>query len=129
MLLDVERGGAVELGRGDWRGGIGGGWVPLVSGGGRDATIDAGTVGEAALGTIPVVCGARGDCAAASPGPWSAGGCPAAGAGGIDGLARATAQRRDAQRRAGVPGHDGAVACRAGGAASEAGEAGDAPGV
>jgi hypothetical protein len=39
------------------------------------------------------------------------------------------AQCGHAQRRAGVPGHDGAVACRAGGAASEAGEAGDAPGA
>src|ERR687893_785392 len=99
MLLGVDRGVTVELGRGDRRGGVGGGRVPLVSGGGRDATIHARAVVEAALGAIPVACGARGDRAVACTGAWGAGGCPAAGAGGIDGLARAAAQRRDAQRR------------------------------
>ena len=101
----------------------------MVPGGGRDATIDARAVVESTPGAIPVVRGPRGGRALACAGAWGSGGCPAAGAGGIDDLARATAQRRDARRRAGVPGHDGAVACRAGGAASEAGEAGDAPGA
>ena len=39
------------------------------------------------------------------------------------------AQCCDARRRAGVSGDDGAVACRAGGAASEAGKAGDVSGA
>lgn len=65
----------------------------------------------------------------ACAGPWCAGGCPAPGAGGLDGFTRAAAQRGDAQRRAGLSGHDGAVACRAGGAAPEAGEARDASGA
>src|SRR5829696_9203165 len=60
MLLGVDRGGTVELGRGDRRGGVGGGRVPLVPRGGRDATIDARAVVEAALGAVPVVRGARG---------------------------------------------------------------------
>src|SRR5215203_433942 len=117
MLLGVDRGGTVELGGGDRRGGVGGGRVPLVPGGGRDATIDARAVVEAALGAMPVARGARGDRAVACAGAWGAGGRPAAGAGGVDDLARVAAECRDPQRRAGVPRHDGAVACRAGGAA------------
>src|SRR5215213_3909261 len=101
MLLGVDRGGTVELGRGDRRGGVGGGRVALVSGGGRDATIDARAVVEAALGAVPVSSGARGDRAVACAGAWGAGGRPAAGAIGLDGLARAPAQCRDAQRWSG----------------------------
>src|ERR687889_2687205 len=101
MLLGVDRGGTVELGCGDRRGGVGGGRVPLVPGGGRDATIHARAVVEAALGAVPVACGARGDRAVACTGAWGAGGCPAAGAGGIDGLPRAAAGRRDRQARGG----------------------------
>ena len=73
--------------------------------------------------------GAGGDRAAAGAGSWRAGDRPAAGAGAVDDLAGAAAQRGDAQRRPGVPGDDGAVACRAGGPAPEAGEARDERGA
>src|SRR4029453_9630967 len=129
MLLGVDRGGRIERGGGDRGGGVGGGRVPLVPGGGRDSTLDARAVVEAALGAVPVLCGARGDRGASCAGTWDAGDRPAARAGGLDDLARATAQRRDAGRRAGVPGHGGAVAGGAGGAAPEAGEARDASGA
>src|ERR671929_175351 len=95
----------------------------MVPGGGRHATIDAGAVVGAAFGAVPVVRGTRGDRAVACAGPRGAGGRPAARAGGVDGLARAAAQRCDAGRRPGVPRHHGPVARRAGRAASEAGEA------
>src|SRR5918997_5442832 len=129
MLLGVDCSRTVELGCGDRRGGVGGGRVPLVSGGGRDATIDARAVVEAALGTVPILCRARGDRAVACAGAWGAGGRSAAGAVGLDDLARAPAQRRDTQRRAGGSGDDGAVACRAGGPSPESGGAGHAPGA
>src|SRR4029453_1305185 len=93
MLLGVDRGGTVELGRGDRRGGVGGGRVPLVPGGGRDATIGARAVVEAALGAIPVICGGRGGRAVACAGAWGAGGCSTAGAGAVDDLARSDALR------------------------------------
>ena len=55
---------------------------------------------------------------------WGTGDRPPAGASSVDGFARAKAQCRDARWRAGVPGHHGAVACRAGGTASEVSETG-----
>src|SRR5215213_3028513 len=88
MLLGVDRGGTVALGRGDRRGGVGGGRVPLVPGGGRDAAIGARAVVEAALGAIPVVRGARGGCAVARAGAWGAGGRPAAVAAALNELCR-----------------------------------------
>src|SRR3954466_14673246 len=128
-VLGGDRGGAVQRGRGAPRGGVAGGGRPLVPGGGRHATIDAGAVVEAALGAVPVVRGTRGGRAVARAGRRGAGGRPAARAGGVDGLARAAAQRCDARRRPGVSRHHGPVARRAGGAASEAGEAGHEPGA
>ena len=128
-VLDRDCGGAVQRGRGARRRGVAGRGGTMVPGGGRHAPSDPCASGQAALWAIPVLRGPGGDRTVACAGAWGSGGCPAAGAGGIDDLARATAQRRDARRRAGVPGHDGAVACRAGGAAPEAGEAGDAPGA
>ena len=79
---------------------------------------------EAALGAVSVVRGTGGDRAVAGAGPRGARDRPPAGAGGIDDLPGAAAQRRHARRRSGVSGHHRAVARRAGGAPSEAGEAG-----
>ena len=73
---------------------------------------------------VSVVRGAGGDRAVARAGPRGARDRPPAGAGGVDDLAGAAAQRRHAQRRSGVSGHHRAVARRAGRAPSEAGEAG-----
>ena len=72
----------------------------------------------AAVGAVPVVRRARGDRAPARR--WLRGARDRAPAGSVavDDLAGAAAQRRDARRRPGVSGHDGAVACRPAGAAS-----------
>src|SRR3954453_10147893 len=128
-VLDGDRGGAVQRGRGGWGRCVVGGGGTMVPGGGRHATIDAGAVVEAALGAVPVVRGTRGGRAVACAGARGAGGRPTARAGGVDDLARAAAQRCDAGRGPGVSRHHGPVARRAGGAASEAGEAGHEPGA
>src|SRR3954466_14727553 len=98
-VLDGDRGGAVQRGRGGWGRCVVGGGGTMVPGGGRHATIDAGAVVEAALGAVPVVRGTRGGRAVACAGARGAGGRPTARAGGVDDLARAAAQRCDAGRR------------------------------
>jgi putative transposase len=95
--------------RGRCRGGrVAGGGRPVVSGGWRDAADQSGS----AVGAVPVVRRARGDRGAAGRWLWGARGCAPAGSLAVDDLAGVAAQRRDAQRPLGLPGDDGAVACR-----------------
>ncbi len=110
-FLGIDRGGAVERGRGDWRGRVDAGRSTVVSEGRRHATIDACAIIEAVVWAIPVVCRAGGACDPACPGRRGAADRPADGAVGIDDLARAAAQRCHARRRVGLSGHYGAVAC------------------
>ncbi len=110
-FLGIDRGGAVERGRGDWRGRVGAGRSTVVSEVRRHATIDACAIIEAVVWAIPVVCRAGGACNPACPGRRGAADRPAHGAVGIDDLARAAAQRCHARRRVGLSGHYGAVAC------------------
>ena len=123
-VLGGDRGGAVERGRGGGRRRVAGGWGKVVPGGGRHATSDACAMVEAALRAVPVGRGTRGDRALARAGPGRAGDRPPAGAGGVDDLAGAAAQRRHARRRSGVSRHRRAVARRAGCPPPEAGETG-----
>ena len=76
-----------------------------------------------AVGAVPVVRRARGDRAPARPGLRGARDRPSARPVAVDDLAGAAPQRRDPQRPAGVPGHDGAVACRPARPAPEARQA------
>src|SRR3954451_23127244 len=124
-VLGVHRGGSVERGRGDGGGGVAAGRLPLVPCGGRHATVASVAVVEAALGAVPVVRRAGGDRALAGAGPRAAGGGPPPEAGAVDDLARATAQRRDARWRPGVPGDHRPVARGAVGPPPQAGEARD----
>src|SRR5215211_6862924 len=109
-------------GRGPCRSVTSGGGT-LVPGGRRDAAIDACAVVKAVIGAVFVAGGTGGDRAVAGAGPRSARDCPPAGAGRIDDLPRAAAQRCHARWRPGVSGQHRTVACRAGGAPSEAGKA------
>ena len=72
-VLGIDCGGTVELGRGDRGRGVGGGRISLVSGGGRDATIDTRAVVEAALWAVPVVYRTRRRRAVARARAWCAG--------------------------------------------------------
>ena len=86
-VLACNCSGAFERGCGPgWRC-IPSGGIAVVPGGGRNATITSGVNGAAAVGTIPVVRGARGDRAAERPGARRAGDRPADRASGLDGLA------------------------------------------
>ena len=107
--------------RGRCRGGrVAGGGRPVVSGGWRDAADQSGS----AVRAVPVVRRARGDRGAAGRWLWGARGCAPAGSLAVDDLAGVAAQRRDAQRPLGLPGDDGAVACRSARQAAQAGQAG-----
>ena len=121
--------GSVERGRGDGGRGIAAGRVPVVPRGGRDGAVASVAVLEAALRAVPVVRRAGGDRAVAGARLGCAGGRASPGAGGLDDLAGAAAQRGDAGRQPGLPGDHRAVARRAGGASAEAGEAGREPGA
>src|SRR3954453_17067537 len=101
----------------------------MVSGGGWHATSGACALVEAALRAVSVVRGAGGDRALSRPGPGGRGGAPPPGAGGLDNLARAAPQRRDARRWPGLPGEGRAVARRTGRPPSEASETGDQRGA
>ena len=86
-VLACNCSGAFERGCGPgWRC-IPSGGIAVVPRGGRNATITSGVNGAAAVGTIPVVRGARGDRAAERPGARRAGDRPADRASGLDGLA------------------------------------------
>ena len=89
----------------------------------RHATSDIWTIGEAALGAIAVACGTRGACDPTCAGRGSAGDRPADGTVGVDDLAGAATQCRDAQWRPGLSCNDSAVARRPGGPAPETSEA------
>jgi len=86
----------------------------MVPGGRRHATSDIWTIGEAALRAISVACGTRGSCDPTCAGRGSAGDRPADPEVGVDDLARAATQCRDAQRRPRLSCNDSAVACRPG---------------
>src|SRR5437588_8930955 len=70
----------------------------MVPKGRRHATSDIWTIGEAALRAISVACGTRGACDSTRAMRGSAGDRPADGAVGVDDLAGAATQCRDAQR-------------------------------
>ena len=124
-VLGVHRRGSVERGRGDGGWGVAASRNPLVPRGGWDGTVASVPLVQAALGAVSDVCRAGGDRAVAGARSWRAGDRTSLGTGGIDDLARAAAQRGDAGRQPGLPGDDRAVACGAGGASSEGGEACD----
>ena len=109
-VLGVHCRGFAERGRSDWGWGIAAGRVLLVPGGGRDGAVAPVAVVEAAVRALSLLCGARGDRAVAGAGFGRAGGRAPAGAVGIDGFARAAAQRGDAGRQPGLPGDYCAVA-------------------
>ena len=96
----------------------------MVPEGRRHATSDIWTICEAALRAISVACGTRGACDLTCAGRGSAGDRPADVAVGVDDLAGAATQCRDAQRRPGLSCNDSAVACRPGGPASKTSETG-----
>src|SRR5271169_447831 len=96
----------------------------MVPEGRRHATSDIWTICEAALRAISVACGTRGACDPTCAGRGSAGDRPADEAVGVDDLAGAATQCRDAQRGPGLSGDNSAVACRPGGPAPETSEAG-----
>jgi putative transposase len=122
-VLASDRRGPVERGRGHQRRRVAAGRNTLVPGGWWHATIDACTIGQAAVGAVSVVRGTRGNRPAAGAGPQSARDRPPAWPGGLDDLAGTAAQRGHAQWRPGVPRHHGPMACRASGATTEGGEA------
>src|SRR3954452_16559007 len=97
----------------------------LVPEGGRHATIPSRAGGEAAVRALSVVCRARGDRDLARATARGARDRPPAQARAVHDLARAAPQRRHAQRRSGVPGHDRAMARRSIRPPSEVGQAGD----
>src|SRR3954470_14217164 len=94
----------------------------MVSGGGWHATSGACALVEAALRAVSVVRGAGGDRAMSRAGPRGTRGGPPAEAGGLDDLAGAAPQRRDARRWPGLPGDGRAVARRTGRPPPEASE-------
>src|SRR5437762_3162006 len=96
----------------------------MVPKGRRHATRDIWTIGEAAFRAISVACGTRGACDSTRAVRGSAGDRPPDGAVGVDDLAGAATQCRDAQRGPGLSGNHSAVACRPGGPAPETREAG-----
>ena len=110
-FLGIDCGWPVERGRCNWRGCVGAGRSAVVSEGGRHATINACAIIEAVVSAIPFVCRAGGTCDPASQRLRGAGDRPANGAVGIDDLPRTPPQCCDAQRRPGISGHHGAVAC------------------
>src|SRR3954451_10645170 len=128
-VLGIYRRGFVERGRGDGGGGIAAGRGPMVSRGGWDGAIAPVAVVGAALWAPSLICRAGGDRAVASAGFGRTRGRTPAGAGGIDGIAGAAAQRGDAGRQPGLPGDHRAVARRAVCTSTEAGEAGYEPGA
>ena len=97
----------------------------VVPEGGRHATITSRAGGEAAVRALSVVCRAGGDRDLARATAWGARDRPPARARAVHDLPRAAPQRRHAQRRSGVPGHDRAMACRPLRPPSEVGQAGD----
>ena len=123
-FLGIDREWPVERRRGGWRGHVGAGRSPVVPKVRRHATIDPCALVAAVVRAIPVVQRAGGACDPACPRRRGAADRPAYGAVGIDDLARAAPQCCHARRRVGLSGHHGAVACRTGGSAAEASEAG-----
>src|SRR3954462_342141 len=116
-----------------WRAGGGGGWGggvasrrgTLVPEGGRHATIASRAGGEAAVRALSVVCRAGGNRDLARATARGARDRPPARARAVHDLPRAAPQRRHAQRRFGVPGHDRAMACRPIRPPSQTSQAGD----
>ena len=90
---------------------------------GGHAAIDVWAIGEAALWSVSLVCGAEGDRAPSRSGLLHAGGRSPARASGIDNLQRAAAQRRHPKRRPRVSCDDSAMARRARCSPPKAGEA------
>src|SRR5580700_6665043 len=95
----------------------------MVQEGRGHAAIDVWAIGEAALWSVSLVCGAGGDRAPSRSGLLHAGGRSPARASGIDNLQRAAAQRRHPMRRPGVSCDDSAMARRARCSPPKAGEA------
>src|ERR1700690_2724786 len=95
----------------------------MVQEGRGHAAIDVWAIGEAALWSISLFCGAGGDRAPSRSGLLHAGGRSPARAGGIDNLPRAAAQRRHPKRRPRVSCDDSAMARRARCSPPKAGEA------
>ena len=85
----------------------------MVQEGRGHAAIDVWAIGEAALWSVSLVCGAGGDRAPSRSGLLHAGGRSPARASGIDNLQRAAAQRRHPKRRPRVSCDDSAMARRA----------------
>ena len=96
-------------------GNIPSGGAAVVPGGRRHATNTSGAWRATAVGAVSVLRRARGDRAPEGAGSRRARDRPADRSCALDDLAGAAAQRSHAQRGPGVPGHDGAMACRAGG--------------
>ena len=96
----------------------------MVPEGGRHATSDIWAIGEAALRAISVAYGTRGACDPTCARRGRAGDRPADGTVGVDDLAGAATQCRDTQRGLGLSCNHSAVACRPGGQAPKASEAG-----
>ena len=94
----------------------------MVQEGRGHAAVDA-AIGEAALWSVSLVCGAGGDRAPSRSGLLHAGGRSPARASGIDNLQRAAAQRRHPKRRPRVSCDDSAMARRARRSPPKAGEA------
>ena len=95
----------------------------MVQEGRGHAAIDVWAIGEAALWSVSLVCGAGGDRAPSRSGLLHAGGRSSARSGGIDNLQRAAAQRRHPKRRPRVSCDDSAMARRARCSPPKAGEA------
>ena len=95
----------------------------MVQEGRGHAAIDVWAIGEAALWSVSLVCGAGGDRAPSRSGLLHAGGRSPARASGIDNLQRAAAQRRHPKRRPRVSCDDSAMARRARCSPPKAGEA------
>src|SRR3954469_7988635 len=115
----------LEGGRCGWGRGVASGRGTLVPEGGRHATITSCAVGEAAVRAFSVVCRAGGDRDLARATARGARDRAPARARAVHDLPRAAPQRRHAQRRFGVPGHDRARARRPLRPPSEVGQAGD----
>ena len=95
----------------------------MVQEGRGHAAIDVWAIGEAALWSVSLFCGAGGDRAPSRSGLLHAGGRSPARASGIDNLPRAAAQRRHPKRRPRVSCDDSAMARRARCSPPKAGEA------
>ena len=100
-----DREGAQQRGRRAGRRGVAGGWQPVVSRAWRHGDVPA----RPGLVPVLVLCGARGDCAAAGRGQGRARDRATAWSFAVDDLPGAAAQRGHAWRQAGVPGVGRAV--------------------